>query len=498
MRVLDAMGARGESFRVLFLIGLQDGLFPRQVSPDPLLPDGVRNKLRAGGYGIMPKLEGEEEERLLFYLLAASASERLYCVYQRSDDEGKAVVPSLFLQQDLCRACGRDLEDPRFNERIPRQPFAKMEAVDFRALTRKEASVFLSRSGHSSEPALQESLEAVRVLNRLKPGPGAMDGIIGRDEAFLKRLKARGLSPSALQSFCQCPFKFFASRLLRLEEDEGSSDMGDISTQFRGKLYHAVLERFHRLRKESSGGDAEKLLAESLEAELPEGAWRRLGLYPVLWEATRRRLASNLRRVVARDLDELAATGFAPSYFETELSAEVEGLRLHGRVDRIDLDEKGGRLRVIDYKSTWRKGGLVKFVEGMKALQPPLYLELAGAWERAAGYEIVGARYYALEDGEETTGHKAVQEFPAEDWQRLRRKFLANLGVFVKLMGRGSFLITPDEERGGACEYCDFPSVCRKAHVMTRRRAEGSAIRRQLDRGRSAAEPAAKPKKVKA
>jgi len=72
------------------------------------LPDSIRSLLQQpAGYWILPKLAGYEEEKLLFSLIVMSATEKLYCLYQRSDDSGRAQVPSIYLRE-LCRpACGR-------------------------------------------------------------------------------------------------------------------------------------------------------------------------------------------------------------------------------------------------------------------------------------------------------------------------------------------------------------------------------------------------------
>jgi ATP-dependent helicase/nuclease subunit B len=74
VQVLDAMAARGLGFRALFLIGMNEKLFPRYIHEDGFLRDRHRLVLSETlGYKIDQKLQGYGEEALLFELLRASA-----------------------------------------------------------------------------------------------------------------------------------------------------------------------------------------------------------------------------------------------------------------------------------------------------------------------------------------------------------------------------------------------------------------------------------------
>jgi len=67
VQLLHAEAARGLSFPVLILVGLNEKEFPRIIREDPFLRDDARIALEAMmGYKIHTKLGGLEEERLLF------------------------------------------------------------------------------------------------------------------------------------------------------------------------------------------------------------------------------------------------------------------------------------------------------------------------------------------------------------------------------------------------------------------------------------------------
>ena len=76
--VVDAMAARGLSFKAVIVLGLNEKLFPRYIREDAFLRDRHRRVLDATlGFKIDEKLGGYEEESLLFELIAQGASRRL-------------------------------------------------------------------------------------------------------------------------------------------------------------------------------------------------------------------------------------------------------------------------------------------------------------------------------------------------------------------------------------------------------------------------------------
>ena len=102
--MLSATAARGLSFRALFILGLNEGVFPRTIREDAFLRDHDREVLeRDLGYKINPKLTAFDEEKLLFTLLVGAARERLYCSFQRSDDSGRVLSPSWYVRRAQTR-----------------------------------------------------------------------------------------------------------------------------------------------------------------------------------------------------------------------------------------------------------------------------------------------------------------------------------------------------------------------------------------------------------
>ena len=95
---------RGRTFRVVFVPGLAERMFPQKPREDPLLLDG----LRSAATPCFTQLNRLEGERLLLQLAAGAASERLCVSYPRIElTESRARVPSFYALDVMRAATGR-------------------------------------------------------------------------------------------------------------------------------------------------------------------------------------------------------------------------------------------------------------------------------------------------------------------------------------------------------------------------------------------------------
>jgi ATP-dependent helicase/nuclease subunit B len=493
VRVLNAMDARGESFKALFLLGMQEGLFPRTIREDPLLRDAARSALnRDGGYWISSKQAGYEEEKLLFYILCAAADEKLYCSFPRSDENGRAQVQSIYLY-DLCSAAGREWPPKDILEYVPRPPQQKLCDPKIRNfLSPKELSVAAALRGEDARnlhrafklDAAGYHALAMRAEGLNRGGkPGEMDGIVGPPEEYLTSLKRRGLSPSALEMLARCPFQFYASYVLGLDEPEEPSQAGVVSPVVKGEIYHALLRGvYDRMRRGGYWKKADRTFPESeLRAQEQEVftkfTWRELGVYPLLWAITLRGMRAHIRRFLTWDLARSLREGWIPAFFETELRADLPltlsgkapQVPFQGRADRIDVQE--GRFQVVDYKTRWKKPGTLERAASKGELfQPTLYRELAGDKKELKGLQGDGVRFFALEAEDDKTEHVYGEEFHRANLKDLYMR----LSESVERIAAGRFVIRPDDGEFGHCRWCSFGDLCRKNHPMSLARAQES------------------------
>ena len=483
VRVMDAMAARGESFRILFLLGLNEGIFPRAIVEDPILRDPARAFLRHPlGYWIRPKKEGYEEEKLLFYLLVSSAQEKLYCAYSRSDEEGKEQVPSFYLYE-LAQAAHISLAEP-YLVRVPRDASEKLQMISPQYLSPGEMSLYASLQNASAVPflaalnlpqaeILEVGLRAAEELNR-HVSSGERDGLVETPDEFLARWR-EGVSPTSLETYVQCPFRFFAARVLGLlEEEKNSKD--EITPQVIGQIYHDILKRFYSCLPHSvleGKKPYDDLLSRAIEESFLEYDENRLGVYPLLWLSVKNNVSERLRKFVELDIGRLRREKMRPFELEKEFRADIPnslGYRLRGRLDRIDESLDESCLEIIDYKTRWRKGDPKKMVLGGESFQLPFYLELLS--REYPGKEIKGAALYEIErDAQENE----ISSYPYSfsDWQSQREGFFKNVSSLLNSVERGYFPINPDDQSEyGHCRFCRFQNLCRKKHSPSRRRGQ--------------------------
>jgi ATP-dependent helicase/DNAse subunit B len=501
VRLRDAMDARGESFRALFLIGLKEGLFPRTVLEDPFLRDSARAALRhPAGYWIAQKAAGHEEERLLFYLMAASARERLVCVFPRSDEAGRAQVPSLYLRE-LCRAASFDFAGGAVKH-VPRQPAAKLAGLEGELADPQELVLRLALEGRAAGGRLPDSVLDAELLDEVLERASAIaawgqagpfDGLAGPPEEFLKALARKGLSPSALDSLAACPFQFFAGRILGLGEPDEAARLDEVPASLRGRVYHEILERFYRGAPASLWDDEkawDARLLQCVAAVFAERDWRQTGVYPLLWEAVRLAMAENLREFLAWDRAEAKRSGLRPARFEEHLSgefseprpAELAGVKFHGIADRIDLGADG-TWRVVDYKTRWSRGSPARLALKGELHQLPVYAELAAS---LPGHKKLDAAcIYAVEDASESAGRQRSQSYEADRLHADRAAFLELVARELRGLRAGRFPITPEDGEHGVCSRCLFPLVCRKSHGPSRVRAAALAGEPEPEKARS-------------
>ncbi|PYV22521.1 MAG: PD-(D/E)XK nuclease family protein [Acidobacteria bacterium] len=261
---------RARSFEIVFLTGLAEGVFPRKPSEDPLLLDEARQKLDSG---LTLQEQRLTRERLLLRSAAATARSRLCVSYPRMDTVlGRARVPSFYALEVLRAAEGRlpalgELEKrateaagSRLGWPAPRDPQDAIDDVehDLALLEQIIHQPGKDVKGHARyllgvNENLARSLRT-RAARWKKSWSGA-DGIVDPDESTLRvlasqRITARSYSPTALQHFAACPYRFLLYAIHRLEEREAAVAIEKLDPLTRGGLFHEVqFEVFGDLRQ---------------------------------------------------------------------------------------------------------------------------------------------------------------------------------------------------------------------------------------------------------
>jgi len=545
VKVLDAMSARGIPFRALFILGLNEKVFPRAISEEPFMRDHIRRRLSEVLGNLIPeKLRGFEEERLLFYFLLNAARERLYLLYERSDEAGKPKVQSHYLMDMLQKVKNTSTTRNDYQTHsiyVPRGIKDKLFGKEISLLTPKEAGIrmaldkidpaypCLRHTGTSFMTAFginpvlfARSQLALGFIESHENLLTAYDGIAGDMSQWWEKRACRGISPTALESFGTCPFKFFMGKVLELESLEEPEKIDVIAAVDLGSLYHGILKDFYGYLIEK--GYFHKKTEEIKPIELLHGIAKKYFTdierqipipYPILWENKKEEVLGFLTKFVTWDLDRIEQTGYIPTYLERKahLSAQDELVKLisvsskqdkaseltfKGKIDRIDLKlvpvclkqgsvENTVSFRVVDYKSgKYSKENLLKpAIRGQK-LQLPFYIVMA---ERILSEEIKRGHIpqgkasmedasfvYIAQDMEDKRGQKGVPEktIKGKEWEDSQGQCWETVKEFLSYIREGIFPISPTED-AQKCEWCEFATVCRRGPQPQKFRLEQDA-----------------------
>jgi ATP-dependent helicase/nuclease subunit B len=220
--------ALGLSFEAVFVPGVAEKMFPRKIVEEPILLDATRVLISGDLATNQTRLENER----LALAVAAGAAERRICFsYPRLDpDQGRPRVPSFYTLEAVRAAEGL----------LP----------DFAELARRAENATEARLGWPAPPdpadAIDDAEHDLAVLGRLDnqgdQSSGAArylltvnpylarafraryrrwgrtwttcDGLLSRSEtvrAIMTKhtLNVRSYSPTALQNYARCPYRFF-------------------------------------------------------------------------------------------------------------------------------------------------------------------------------------------------------------------------------------------------------------------------------------------------
>jgi RecB family exonuclease len=129
-----------------------------------------------------------------------------------------------------------------------------------------------------------------------------------------------------------------------------------------------------------------------------------------------------------------------------------------GYIDRVDQSPEG--LVFIDYKTGGKPNGIKSRSGALdQDVQIPIYIE-AAAPSLYPGRSVSSGYYFSIRQAK-SVGEVAAEPIPElKEFADLVRHRLAT----------GNFPVDPDAKQE-ACTYCDFESVCRKGHRLTRKTA---------------------------
>ena len=419
----DMVRTRLQDIKVLFLVGMNEGVIPKTPSEGGILSDLDREWLKSRGARLAPS--GRDNafiQKLYLYLVMTKPSERLVMTCAQAGADQETMTPSGYLEL-IRRAIG---ELPWIDEsNRTSQTLCEGDVLEWIGDGLRDYALE-GKTGEWIRPYLWAK-ERKDLDTRLGKMLGSAfsyyepETIGSRSMALLTGERLQG-SVTQLEHYASCPFAWFITDALRLKERK----LYSFEAKDMGTLFHEALELFFRqmhrehLKWTDLGEEKQQEMAGKAveETMLSDAAG-------VLWDSARTRYQKErLTRMISRTIWALVEQGkkgdFLPEGVEMRFSSEnAEAMRIlleedksihmRGKIDRVDTMQAGNDLylRVIDYKSGSKKLDFTEIMEGLQ-LQLVLYLDAAMEVEekRHPGKNIrpAGIFYYHIEDPIVETG----------------------------------------------------------------------------------------------
>ena len=396
--------ARLTKMKAVFVLGVNDGVYPKRMDHEGLLSDTEREWFTQIGFELAPTSKMRLlDENYLVYKAFTSAADYLYVSYPIADSEGKALLPSMYIKRlhqlvsnvsvELAVIDPSDL--PTEAEAIqtishPRTtlPYVVMqlrEAMETGELPEVWQSVY---HYYSEDPYWSKLMD--RVLKPLFSG--------NKTERLTQEMTTAlygetiTSSVSRVEKYYSCPFAHYAAYGLKLEERSEYQ----LEAPQMGDLFHAALkwiaDETKRLKltwAQLSKEQCVQLSKQAVDQIVP------IFVHQLLLSTNRYRyIQRKLEQIVSSTLIALSkhskVSGFVPVAIEAgfgpgEALPALEiplkhqrKMQLRGRIDRVDAANVDGKMfvRIVDYKSS-RKGIDLNEVYNGLSLQMLTYLNVA-------------------------------------------------------------------------------------------------------------------------
>lgn len=497
-------------FDIVYVVGMAEGEFPPLGREDPLVPDRARRETD----GALPLHAVRRTEERRDYLAALATAPERVLSYPRADPRAQRKrLPARWLLETATRLTGMLVGAEELTRHAAAEWLHVVPSFEAGVCGAAEAGSLVERDVRSlrawqlsrrpldrhplvtSTPRLAAGIDAVR--ERRSGSLTRFDGRVGPVPSLLPET-GDALSPTALETWATCPFRYLLARVLHVREVERPEATDRISPLERGSLVHAALAEFldtvdPRTSPDEGWSDDERALLLAVgERQCNRAEAEGLTGRPLLWKLERRRILRELDWFLDCDEEIRAAFGIIPVPggrerrfgFGGELGepamvtlADGREVRFHGVVDRVDHAPDGSRIVVFDYKTGRYFDDPKSGLERGNKLQLPVYALAMQRLEPSA--EVEAYYWYLRASGDEPLKGIALNS-------ATRSEFGDKLTTIFDGIGDGVFPAFPDKPRQDGrgrdtwenCCYCPFDRVCPPARdeVWKQKRDDAAVV----------------------
>jgi len=400
--------------KVVFVIGVNEGIMPYHIKENGLFNDKDKDALDKAGLKISrPILWKIAEERLIAYQALSAASDKLFVTFPTADLTGGVRRPSAIISQIV----------NMFGEKVLTSATEKGSAF---YCTTAHSTYYKFIEEYNGKTAENASIKAVlkdipyyskklEFIENISENPEYnLNSKNSKDLFFSNNLS---ISATRLENYNKCPFNYFCQFGLNLKPTKTV----EISPLSRGTIVHFCLEKimskveengkksynteFTKFSEEDLKDKIRKLLTDFQKNELG-GDFGKTSRFNALFES----LNDMILEVVKNIQEEFKENEFKPSDFELDLKigknksmleiSMTDGLKIEitGKIDRVDTFIKDDKkyIRIVDYKTGDKDLLFEELFHGLN-MQMILYLlaltEKGSVGNSYTGFEPAGLLY---------------------------------------------------------------------------------------------------------
>jgi len=386
----DTERTRSNKLRALFVVGINDGSFPKVNREEGYLNDADRLALKEKGIELAKNsIDSLYEEEFNIYRTLSTPEEKLFLSYVSQDKDGKAIRPSIlikkikklfpYLEQTSDIINNIHVKTNRkatFEEALN----AYKEYIDGKEITEEWKDIIV----YFYQTEKERFIKAIDGINYSNIPEEITDENIRKMYGNTLRT-----SVSKLESYRTCPFSFHLTYGLRLREKD-ELQLESVST---GSFQHEVIDMFFK-EIDSRGINIRDISDDEVKSIINDIVNTLLNTskyYVLSYSAKYRLLTNRLKKVVYQAILYILYTirnsDFEVLGHEVEFSnhseykpivLELDGRRveIEGKIDRVDKATLGEDqyVRIIDYKSSIKDIDLNKVSSGLQ-IQLITYLD---------------------------------------------------------------------------------------------------------------------------
>ena len=475
-------------YEAVYMIGVNDGMFPVTVKENFFFNDDEINFLHESGYDFsMSTIEQEYESDYIIYSLLQLSNKYFYLSYSVNNSDGAYILPAAMISRvkelmpDIVTICRNDIHDEDYVYNL------------------KTGFNYLFNHHDDSIGEVFKNNELGRLLLEYTDTSGISDQEMA-EKLFKNDLNC---SASMLEKYVLCPYSFLMRYGIGIQE---RSTFSNFSAQL-GSMKHLVISKV--MKKITDENNTKEYTYDEIygmcnSASDENAEMKRLFKRDRLLEFIQNRSIEQVSNTIYESLQILKKEQLHPSSFEAgfgdnkdipALIIDLNGktVKLNGKIDRVDSACINGEeyFRIIDYKSADKDLALYKIKEGYE-IQLALY---AYVYHKTKNARLLGMYYMTVEkdfcevqksdmsdmsdEGKMLQGYsfeyKENNTFDIIDKDHISKNRIVNSETADKIYERIGFLI---EEAGDsiykgvfpvkpiydktneACKYCPYNNLC--------------------------------------